>query len=210
VRDVSLTGLYGRYLYADFGTGDLRSLSLGLPAASDDRSEGLSVTRPTTFGQDAACRIYVASFNGPVYRLNGPSGGAAASCPTGMGLKPLKLDLWTKRQALTRRLSFTATASSNSTLLGTGRAIARVAKPLVGNQPTKIEVRLRRGRYQRLLEQLDKRGEASVKVAATATDQHGRKASDEIRVKLASVSNRGTPRTKPAARGRPVKTSDSA
>ena len=71
VRDRALADLYGRYLYADFCIGELRSLNLGLPTASGDRSEGLSVPLVTSFGEDADCRIYVASFNGPVYRLTG-------------------------------------------------------------------------------------------------------------------------------------------
>jgi hypothetical protein len=73
IRDRALGDHSGRYLYADFCTGDLRSLGLGLPTASGDRSEGLSVALPTSFGEDADCRIYVASFNGPVYRLTEPA-----------------------------------------------------------------------------------------------------------------------------------------
>ncbi|MGH2993025.1 MAG: PQQ-dependent sugar dehydrogenase [Solirubrobacterales bacterium] len=80
VRDLALDDLDGRYLYADFCVGELRSLNLGLPTASGDRSEGLSVPLPTSFGEDADCRIYVASFDGPVYRLTEPSGGAGVGC----------------------------------------------------------------------------------------------------------------------------------
>jgi glucose/arabinose dehydrogenase len=71
VRDQALAGLYGRYLYADLCAGELRSLNLGLPRASDDRSEGLSVPTVSSFGEDADSRIYVASLDGPVYRLTG-------------------------------------------------------------------------------------------------------------------------------------------
>jgi hypothetical protein len=74
VRDPSLTDLYGRYLYTDFCSEEIRSLVLprsgGL--ASGDRSEGLAVEKPTSFGEDSCGRIYVASKNGPVYRLEGP------------------------------------------------------------------------------------------------------------------------------------------
>lgn len=74
VRDPSVPELYGRYLYADFCVGELRSLVLPSTAgglASDDRFEGLSVANPVSFGEDAAGRIYVASKDGPVYRLAG-------------------------------------------------------------------------------------------------------------------------------------------
>jgi Glucose / Sorbosone dehydrogenase len=69
VRDPGLPSLLGRYLYADFCLGELRSLRLGLPAASDDRPEGVAVAQPTSFGEDSCGRIYVASLSGPVYRL---------------------------------------------------------------------------------------------------------------------------------------------
>jgi hypothetical protein len=81
VRDRALADLYGRYLYADFCVGELRSLVLGLPTTSDDRSEGLSVPFPSSFGEDADCRIYVASLNGPIYRLAEPAAGTAVGCP---------------------------------------------------------------------------------------------------------------------------------
>ncbi|HEX9967224.1 MAG TPA: PQQ-dependent sugar dehydrogenase [Solirubrobacterales bacterium] len=78
VRDLGLGDLYGRYLYTDFCAGELRSLVLpstpgGL--ASGDRSEGISVSDPVSFGEDACGRIYVASQGGTVYRLQGNLGG---------------------------------------------------------------------------------------------------------------------------------------
>ncbi|MDX6601054.1 MAG: hypothetical protein QOF13_256 [Solirubrobacterales bacterium] len=81
VRDLSLGSLYGRYVYSDFCSEKIRSL--GLPVApgghaSNDRSEGLSVTRPSSFGEDACGRVYVASGSGTVYRLVGTT---PAVCP---------------------------------------------------------------------------------------------------------------------------------
>lgn len=69
VRDPGLPELYGRYVYADFCAGVIRSALLAIPAASDDRSEALTVTRPVSFGEDACGRIYVVSIAGPVSRL---------------------------------------------------------------------------------------------------------------------------------------------
>lgn len=69
VRDPGLPSLHGRYLYADFCQNMIRSLQLGIPAASDDRLEPLLVQSPSSFGEDACGRIYVASLDGPVYRL---------------------------------------------------------------------------------------------------------------------------------------------
>jgi glucose/arabinose dehydrogenase len=61
--------LRGRYLYADYCSGVIRSLLPHLHRASDDRSTGLEVSSPTSFGEDGRGRIYVASQAGPVYRL---------------------------------------------------------------------------------------------------------------------------------------------
>jgi hypothetical protein len=76
VRDMSVADLYGRYLYTDFCTGEVRSLLLPSSAtglATDDRATGLSVANPTSFGEDSCGRIYVASNDGPVYRIEGPT-----------------------------------------------------------------------------------------------------------------------------------------
>jgi hypothetical protein len=72
VRDPSLTDLYGRYLYSDFCVGELRSILLNTPLAGDDRSEDLTVPNPSSFGEDACGRFYVASLSdGKVNRLVG-------------------------------------------------------------------------------------------------------------------------------------------
>ena len=75
VRDRNLPSLYGRYLYGDYCAGRLRSF-IPAPRAEtgrDDRELGLEVPLLTSFGEDGAGRIYVASQDGPVYRLD-PSG----------------------------------------------------------------------------------------------------------------------------------------
>jgi hypothetical protein len=81
VRDASLGGLYGRYLYGDLCGGEIRSLDLGAPGASD-RSEGLEVENLNSFGEDSCGRLYAISGNGVVSRLVGAT---AASCPEPAG-----------------------------------------------------------------------------------------------------------------------------
>jgi hypothetical protein len=79
-RDPSLGDLYGRYVYSDYCTEEIRSLRLPAMAgetATGDRSEGLDVSEPTSFGEDSCGRLYVVSAQGPVYRLVGAS---PASC----------------------------------------------------------------------------------------------------------------------------------
>jgi glucose/arabinose dehydrogenase len=61
--------LRGRYLYADYCSGVLRSLVPHLRRASNDRRTGLTVASPTSFGEDGRGRIYVCSQQGPVFRL---------------------------------------------------------------------------------------------------------------------------------------------
>jgi len=69
VGDPRLSSLYKRYLYADLCEGQLRSLVPHLRRASNDRKLGLSVSTPTSFGEDRHGRVYVTSLDGPVYRL---------------------------------------------------------------------------------------------------------------------------------------------
>jgi glucose/arabinose dehydrogenase len=69
VRDPRLSGLRGRYVYADLCEGQLRSLVPNLKRAGGDRGLGLQVQSPSSFGEDQQHRLYVVSLEGPVYRL---------------------------------------------------------------------------------------------------------------------------------------------
>ncbi|HEY5976801.1 MAG TPA: PQQ-dependent sugar dehydrogenase [Solirubrobacterales bacterium] len=73
VRDPGLPELYGRYLYADYCAGELRTLAPGGQSV-DDRSTGLNAPQPTSFGQDACGRLYVVSKGGAVLQLVGDQG----------------------------------------------------------------------------------------------------------------------------------------
>jgi glucose/arabinose dehydrogenase len=59
----------GRYLYGDLCTGELRSVRLRAGRASGDRSERVRAPLLSSFGRDGRGRTYVASLQGPVYRL---------------------------------------------------------------------------------------------------------------------------------------------
>lgn len=67
VRDPELTSLDGRYLYGDFCSGELRSFVPGLPGG--EHALGLEVPQLSSFGEGAGGRLYVASLDGPVYRI---------------------------------------------------------------------------------------------------------------------------------------------
>ena len=73
VRDPRLESLYGRYLYADYCVGQLRSFSaedaLERGQAEDDAPLGLQVPAVSSFSEDQNGHIYATSLEGPVYRL---------------------------------------------------------------------------------------------------------------------------------------------
>jgi glucose/arabinose dehydrogenase len=69
VHAPNLPALRGRYVYADYCEGKLRSLVPRLGRARGDHTLGPSVESPTSFGEDDQGRIYVCSQAGPVFRL---------------------------------------------------------------------------------------------------------------------------------------------
>ncbi len=69
VGDRRLPSLYKRYVYADLCEGKLRSLVPHRRRASGDRKLGPSVSSPSSFGEDTSGHVYVASLEGPVFRL---------------------------------------------------------------------------------------------------------------------------------------------
>jgi glucose/arabinose dehydrogenase len=70
VHDATLPSLAGRYVYADFCGGQIRSFDPDAPGATD-AATGLSVASPSSFGEGVRGKIYVTSLSGPVYRISG-------------------------------------------------------------------------------------------------------------------------------------------
>jgi glucose/arabinose dehydrogenase len=69
VRDTGLKGVYGRYVYGDNCKGDVYYAKLGTGRASSVGPLGLHVPSISSFGEDAAGHIYVASTGGNVFRI---------------------------------------------------------------------------------------------------------------------------------------------
>jgi glucose/arabinose dehydrogenase len=69
VRDRSLPSLYGRYLFGDYCRAKIESVKLARGRATGLRETGLEVPAMSSFGQDAAGHVYLASLKGQVYRL---------------------------------------------------------------------------------------------------------------------------------------------
>lgn len=80
-RDPGLAGLYGRYLYGDLCSGEIRSFDPANPFATD-RSEGLTVENLNSFGEDSCGRLYAVSGNGTVSRLVGATPTACSAQQT--------------------------------------------------------------------------------------------------------------------------------
>jgi glucose/arabinose dehydrogenase len=108
VRDAGLGALYGRYLYGDYCSGEIRSLDLSDPFGSD-RSEGLQVANLNSFGEDSCGRLYAVSGSGAVERLVGAT---PASCqvPETSNLRPAFVGLRAARRRVERHRKVQITA----------------------------------------------------------------------------------------------------
>jgi glucose/arabinose dehydrogenase len=73
VRDRSLDSLHGRYLFTDLCHGKIKALDPRLGRVRHASRTGLEVGTPVSFGEDAQGHVYVASLNGPVFRIE-PAG----------------------------------------------------------------------------------------------------------------------------------------
>ncbi len=69
-HDPHVPALAGRYLYADYCAGVLRSLDAGAanPSATDAPT-GIELSSPSGFGEGARGELYITSLDGPVYRI---------------------------------------------------------------------------------------------------------------------------------------------
>jgi glucose/arabinose dehydrogenase len=69
-RDPAVPALLGRYVYADYCGGVLRSLDAGAAdASSTDAPTGIELSSPSGFGEGPRDELYVTSLAGPVYRI---------------------------------------------------------------------------------------------------------------------------------------------
>ena len=69
VRDRSLPALLGRYVYADYCGGEIRSLIPALGGARDERPTGLVPGSVSSFGETPDGRIFVTSIDGALFRI---------------------------------------------------------------------------------------------------------------------------------------------
>jgi hypothetical protein len=182
VRDPGLPSLTGRYLYGDNAIGSLRSTLL---ASGGDRAEPLAISSLSSFGEDACGRLYVASYSGPVYRIQD---GAATPCsfpvptvPPGadttaprltVAIGGLKTALKRRRLRVTLRCDELCTTAI-TTRLRNVRRLATTRRPLAANTRTVVRLKLSKATVRRLRSALKRRRAVRVSVSVRATDAAG-------------------------------------
>lgn len=208
VRDRTLAGLTGRYLYGDACREDLRSLDLGVPGG-DPQATGLSLpggNEPLGFGEDGRGCVY-AMTTGTVFRV-APREGASPACPpeastglpgsgTAADTKPPALSLGgSHRQVLRRSLRVFASCDEACALRARalprfpGAAVSATAKPPVtrrsaaAGQRVRLAVKLRRRAFHRARRALARGGKVSVRIRVAAIDGSGNRANRDFRVAL--------------------------
>lgn len=206
VRDPTLTGLTGRYLYGDLCRKDLRTLALGTPGA-DPRPAGLSLPAGTGalfgFGEDARGCVY-AMTDVTAYRI-APTADSGTACPvfpeatapgTGQaGIRP-KLSLGgAHRQRLRRVLKVFARCEEPCSLraggsLGFSAAKASaVALPVTrrsaaAGERVRLPIKIKRGPYRRAKRTLKRGGKVILRASVIATDSDGDSSQKSFRVRL--------------------------
>lgn len=105
-RDPGVGGLFGRYLYGDLCSDEIRSFAPGQPFASD-RSEGIGGPGLNSFGEDSCGRLYAVYGSGAVYRIIGSEPTPCSTSPPSpslnpsfVGIRPLSRRVLRNRRAL--------------------------------------------------------------------------------------------------------------
>ena len=70
-RGRAIAAAVGRYFFGDYCSGDVWSLKIADGRATDVRTEPFHVDSLTSFGEDAAGELYLATGNGRVFKLAG-------------------------------------------------------------------------------------------------------------------------------------------
>jgi glucose/arabinose dehydrogenase len=175
VRDPGLPTLNGRYLYGDAAVGHLHSTRLGV---DDDREEPLAISALSSFGEDACGRIYAASLNGPVYRvqdgapsacnLQAPGGADTMAPAVKVRLAGMKKALKTRRLLVRMRCS-EACRAAIGTRLKKVRRLATRHRSLAANKRKTIKLKLSKA----VVRKVKRRRFVRVRVTVRATDAAG-------------------------------------
>jgi glucose/arabinose dehydrogenase len=198
VRDRGLPTLIGRYLYADYFNGAIRSLNLGLPRASDDRSAGLPpVPDLVNFGEDACGHVYVVSTGGRISRLQD---GAISACvpPPPVATAPIPSDRTAPRVRIRiarkgrvgRRarpqIALTASEACRVTIRArlAGWTLLRARTSLRAGHRTIVRLRPKAKAVKRIRRSLRRHKRLTLRVSVTAVDAAGNTGHAQRRLKV--------------------------
>ena len=157
------------------------------PATTAVRATNLPVADLSSFGEDACGRVYAASLDGPVCRIQDgaatpctfapPTGGAGAVPDTtaprlSVAIGGLKTALKRRRLRLTMRCN-EACRTTITTRLRNVRRLKAAHRPLASNAKTVVRLKLSRQTVRRLRTALQRRGAVRISVSVRVTDTTG-------------------------------------
>jgi glucose/arabinose dehydrogenase len=128
VRDPTVPDLFGRYVYSDYCKNEIRSAAIAGGVASGDAPVPglLTLSRTTTFGEDAAGRVYVASQDNAIYRLDQVPGTGTMPPSAAPDTRPPTVTLAKRRvqhPARTGRVFTDMTCSERCSIVLSGRLV---------------------------------------------------------------------------------------
>jgi glucose/arabinose dehydrogenase len=210
VRDPSLIGLTGRYLYGDHCRQDLRTLDLD-SAGADPRPAGISIPpgggELLGFGEDGRGCVY-AMTDVTAYRVaESPTAGTACPEPragaaggssaTATDSTAPRLSLTgARRQRLRRTLRVFATCDEACSLRATAALELSAAKGSASAQPivttgsgaagarARLQLKLPRADFKRAKRAQSRGRKVAARVTVTATDPSGNSSQKTLRVRL--------------------------
>jgi hypothetical protein len=214
VRNHDLQSLYGRYVYADYCTGDVRSLKLGLPAATDDSSTGLAPhAKLQSFGEDSCGHLYTANSDGEVNLIVDsvftpcpeppkpqpkppggggppPGGGDHDTTPPGLLVKRERRQPLSRHRSLyvtvgcDERCGVTASATIKVHGAAHGFALPRVARGLGAGARLRVRLLLTRHSAAVVRRALRAGRRVRAKVRVVARDPAGNQTAKTVRVRV--------------------------
>jgi hypothetical protein len=177
VRDPGLPTLRGRYLYGD--TYQSHLYSAVLPNTGQREETGLAIQTLSSFGEDACGRIYAASLNGPVYRIqDGEPTTCAITAPGGStDTAAPRVKVWfaglksalKKRRLLVRMRATERCRIALGTRLKNVRRLATRHRSLGADRRKTVKLKLSKN----LTRKLKRRTVVRLQVTVRATDAAG-------------------------------------
>jgi hypothetical protein len=180
VRNSALPALNGRYLYGDNCNTRLWSARLG---AGGGTQTALAVERLSSFGQDGAGRIYAASLNGPVYRIEDDSAPAPPQGDTrapALSVRILRPRLNRRRLRLAIRCDEACRVAISSRMRRVKRLSTR-HRSLAANKRTIVALKFDRATRRRVRRALSRRGYVRLAFTVRATDAAGNRSAPVTR-----------------------------